>query len=200
MKEPQLFAVVDTETGGLNSNLHSLLDLAVVKLAIQPDGLIEVGPSISFKLKPKNDSYIVSPGALVVNNIDIRALGAEAVDYSTAVNKLKSFWNEYFEGKQVAMIGHNPAFDAGFLKAYLGEHYTEFFSHRAVDTSTLGRFLYHTGLFDTDLGSSDLLFKAFPFELPDETRHTALGDALRTAHAYKHMVEKFKMRSHNELP
>ena len=181
MEERLLF--IDTETGGLNPDRHSLLSLALV---VWED--MEIIDSQELLI---NDGHLsVTEEALSINKIDIKKHKEIAISSSQAIEKITLFISKHFpyQGK-ITLAGHNVHFDANFLKAFLSKNDKDFntcFSHRFIDTSSILYYLYITGHIKQKTISSDEAFKLF--EIKVEGRHTALGDALATAKLFNKLI------------
>ena len=111
--------VIDVETGGFNSATDALLEIAAVMIQFGPDGRLQRGESHSFHVRPFEGANL-EPASLAVNGIDpwhpLRpaipekdALGRIFTEVRTAM-KLQ-------DCKRAILVGHNAAFDLGFLNA-----------------------------------------------------------------------------------
>jgi DNA polymerase III epsilon subunit-like protein len=184
MTQPMLF--LDTETGGLEPRRHSLLSLGLV---------VGEGPRVvnSLEILVRHEHYVVSAGGLKVNRINLVEHHEAALEPPVALAVLDVFLDQHFPHmcKPIMLAGHNVAFDAAFLGAFLagqGRALEPRFSHRTVDTHSLAAGLRDAGRLPlADLGST-ALFAHFGIEVPEEKRHTALGDALATFELYWKLV------------
>jgi DNA polymerase-3 subunit epsilon len=82
------------------------------------------------------------------------------------------------------LAGHNVAFDVAFLKRLYrlaGVSYPDFYSHRLLDTASLGLFFILSGHLPSGVAKSDELFAYFQIPFDRDRRHSALGDARATA-------------------
>lgn len=185
MEERLLF--IDTETGGLNPDRHSLLSIALV---VWED--MEIIDSQELLI---NDGHLlVTEEALSINKIDIKKHKEIAIPSSQAIEKITLFISKHFpyQGK-ITLAGHNVHFDANFLKAFLSKNDKDFntcFSHRFIDTSSILYYLYITGIIEQKAISSDEAFKLF--EIQVEGRHTALGDAMATTKLFNQLIDLAK--------
>lgn len=187
-KRPFLF--LDTETGGLDPQRHSLLSIGLV---------VGEGASVlrSLEIFLKHDPYVVSGGGMAVNRIDLPAHDRMALEPLTALNVLDVFLNQFFpcKGEPIVLAGHNVGFDRAFLEIFLraqGRPIEPRFSHRIVDTHSLAAGLRDAGRLDVEDLSSTALFQHFGIQIPEEKRHTALGDALGTFELYWKLVERMQ--------
>jgi len=189
MSKNQTLLVIDTETGGLNCDQHSILSIAGV--IWQPG--IKVEPL--FDLYVKEHTVQTTSKALKINKIDLNEVyrGYEPYD---AVKKIRRSLDEYLglARKPIQLVGHNVAFDIGFIKRlykFAGLEFSADFRDRALDSCSILQFLMISGKVDGYRASADLLFKAAGVELKEEDRHTALGDAVATAHSLEALIKKF---------
>ncbi len=181
--------VIDTETSGLDPARHGVLALAAV---VWDDGRI----AGSFEAYIWEPGMEIDPESLAINQINLRWLQREGQSPSAAIGAFEAFLDKAFpaaksEGK-VRLVGHNLGFDLPFLKALYakaGYDYSRRFSHRAIDTaSILGALIVADRLRLPEAGSS-AAFAYFGIAPEADKRHTALGDAVATAHLLTRLVE-----------
>jgi len=174
--------VVDTETGGLDPQIHSILSLGAV---VWEDG--QIGDE--FEVLIAEQPLTVTARALEINRIDLVEHARHAVDPSEAMSSFRSFLARSMSGElksrdKIALVGHNVNFDVSFLRRLCrlsGAQFEGMFSHRTIDTAGLVRFLVLAGRLPLSGAGSDEAFKHFGIALPAGTRHTAVGDAKATA-------------------
>ena len=103
---------------------------------------------------------------------------------------------KHFGSAPITLVGHNIAFDQGFLGTFLrsqGRELEPRFNHRTIDTHAAAAVLRDGGRLPFDLRlSSGALFSFFGIAPAPELRHTALGDAIATHHLYWKLVERAK--------
>jgi len=185
MTQPMLF--LDTETGGLEPRRHSLLSLGLV---------VGEGPRVvnSLEILVRHEPYVVSAGGMKVNRINLVEHFEAALEPPVALAVLDVFLDQHFPHlcKPIVLAGHNVGFDQAFLAAFLegqGRALEPRFSHRLVDTHSLAAGLRDAGRLPLANLSSTALFAHFDIEVPEEKRHTALGDALATFALYWKLVD-----------
>ncbi len=185
MEDRLLF--IDTETGGLNPNKHSLLSLAMV--VWEDMKIID-----SQELLINDEILSVTEEALSINKIDIEKHKQSAISSSLAIEKIFLFINKHFpEQRKITIAGHNVHFDVSFLRFFFSqndENFSKFFSHRIIDTSSILYYLYLAGHIKQKVISSDEAFDYF--EIKVEGRHTALGDAIATAKLFTKLLSLTK--------
>jgi DNA polymerase-3 subunit epsilon len=180
--------VIDTETTGTDPAVHSILSFAVV---IYDNGSI----CGSFKTLVLEPGVVIEPGAFAVNGIT-REMIADAPGPTLAVQLFKNWLKENnLHGRQ-QIVGHNAAFDAGFLKRLwrlAGQDYEDQFSHRLLCTQTAALLLEQAGRLVLPGGSASLDAVADVFGLTRSTeKHDALEDALLSAQVLRKMMERLK--------
>ncbi len=180
---PHRLLFIDTETGGLDPGKHSLLSLALVVW----DG----GEIIDSREWLIDDGVLaVTAEALAINCIDLEKHRQTARSPQNVMPEILAFIEKHFPGKEkITLAGHNVHFDAAFLKTFFSANnkdFSEFFSHRIIDTSSILHYLYLAGKLKRKAVSSDEAFALFDIKV--EGRHTALGDALATARLFTQML------------
>lgn len=193
---------LDTETGGLNPDEHSLFEIGMVNLKIFDEGIglhFQYGPELD--LKVKHDTYHVTAKALEVNGIDIQKHHTEsAATDELNIELIREYFRrcEYYDEK-VIFLGHNIQFDIKFLSKYFDKHsqlyktkWDDLVSHRTVELSALGRALYHAGILDKDLSMSNASMSEINLDWEKYPRHTALGDAMAAAKVYEMLLTKMR--------
>ncbi len=178
---------VDTETGGLDADKHSLLSVAV--LVWENMKIID-----SLELLINDGKLFVTEEALAINKIDIKKHKKSAISPSEAIAQLLIFINKHFpQQREITLAGHNVQFDLSFLKILFSQNkkdFSKFFSHRIVDTSSILHYLYLAGHLKQRAISSDEAFELFDIKV--EGRHTALGDAVATAKLFNKLLHHTK--------
>ena len=185
MSQPYLF--LDTETGGLDPRKHSLLSLGLVV----GDGSRIVD---SLEVLVKHEPFVVSAGGMKVNRIDLVKHAETALEPAMAMTVLDVFLDQHFPHrcKPIVLAGHNVTFDQAFLAVFLesqGHSLEPRFSHRIVDTHSIAAALRDAGRLPLENLSSTALFAHFGILVPEDRRHTALGDSLATFELYWKLVE-----------
>ena len=184
------FCVLDTETGGLDSSIHSVLELAIVPLNEDLTTDLSIEP---FYARIKNYTYEVSKKALEVNGLDPNEGDSpykvvyDFVDWMRA-NKIE----------KINPLGQNWKFDEGFIRkllTYGGEEFEDFFHYHFEDTCSTARAINraHKGEFGESLFKSTSLKDLAEFFGIDYSKgHSAHGDCIVTAKVYKELLRIIK--------
>lgn len=192
---------IDTETGGLDPSVNSLLSIA---FAVWEDFKV-----ISAKEVLINDGILnTTPEALKINHIDIEQHSRNASSPVDALKQIQTFISKHFEpSEKITLGGHNINFDVNFFKSFAAKYnfpYDKVFSHRIVDTATILYYLYLAGKIKQKTISSTEAFALFGISVSE--RHTAIGDAIATAELFSVLLKliskntKLKRNKYNELP
>jgi DNA polymerase III epsilon subunit-like protein len=165
---------IDTETGGLDAEKHSLLTIA---LAVYSDG--EIIAEKDWAVKHKD--YIVTIKALEVNKIDLIEHNKIAIESNIVVQEIMMFIFNNFGNERPIIAGHNVEFDNGFMTRlfkYEYEVWAKHVSHRKLDTCSLINYLIVTGRANLESASLEESIKHFKIEV--NSRHTAKDDVRAT--------------------
>lgn len=176
---------IDTETGGYNPSIHSLL---TVGLVIWENGSIIESLEISI-----NDGHLnATKQALKINLIDLEKHREIAIPPPLAIKQIIQFVKDnFYQHEKVTLAGHNISFDIRFIRHLFDtNHYSfsEYFSHRSIDTSSILHYLYLSGKLSSKIIDSSGAFKHFGIEV--KGRHTALGDAIATAELFSKLINR----------
>ena len=169
------FAFIDLETTGLNVRQHEIIEIGCVLTT--PD--LKVVEEFSLKIKPKNIAN-ADPTALKINHYNEKNW-EKAVDLEDAI---KIFAEKV---KNHIMIGHNVAFDSGFLEqAFSQTGVSNTMHYHKLDTVSVAWAKMHK---DPDLEHFSLRELCLRFGIKNEQAHTALSDARATYELYKKLME-----------
>ena len=169
---------MDTETGGLDPAVESILTLGMVVL--QDEEIVD-GTLIKI-VEPVINAH---PRALAVNGINLDTHITTGVGPVAAVGQVKEFLTRNGFTGSVNPAGHNVPFDVGFVKrlySIAGVKYSRDFSYRALDTISLAAGLTLAGrLYGQRELSLDALCRRFGIQIRTGVTHEALEDARATA-------------------
>ncbi len=198
------YFVLDTETGGLDPNTHSLMEIAGV---VVKNGKIVY--EYSTLVKSRNGKYSCGEYARKLHGITDEMCEENGKEPYEIVADLYGIKNKFFNGSPMTIVAHNAAFDISFVKQMYNEEfgpcrekpiyeklkradYDSVFARNAIDTATMALILRSFNKLPFDRCSLDNILKFYNLEVPQEKRHTALGDARQTALAFIAMREDLK--------
>ncbi len=182
--------VVDVETGGFNARTDALLEIAVVLLELNTEGLLERGETIRYHVKPFEGANL-EPASLAVNGIDPHHPLRPAIDERDALQRtFREVRRAVRESRcsRAVLVGHNAHFDLGFV-------------NEAVERSSIKRNPFHPfSCFDTAtlcgvaFGQTVLARAVIAAGMDwDETQaHSASYDAEVTADLFCEVVNRYR--------
>lgn len=180
------YIVIDTETGGLDAEKHSLLEVAFIYIR---EGK-EVG---KYRALVKRDEYRVTPEALAVNGIDLAKAKKDGYTLEDIADDVMNDIKWYYRNCKTKpmFLGFNVEFDKKFIYGQLltAQKLSNFMHYKSVDVFGIGQFLV-TALNltpkTTRLSGFMELFGLGNEE--SEGRHTAMYDAEMTWKVYNHFI------------
>ena len=190
MSKKQRFLVVDTETGGLDCQDHSILSIAGVSWT--PND--EVKPVFDLFIKENEINTIEK--ALKINKIDLNEVKSKGFSPKEAVSKIRGHLDAHFgfDRRPIQLVAHNAPFDLGFIRRLyrLAEQDMNLdFRDRALDSCSILQFLMISGKVKGFRASADVLFESAGVKIAEKDRHTAFGDAFATAKSLDILLDKF---------
>ncbi len=169
------FAFIDIETTGLNLLLNEIIEIGCVLTTES----LEIIEEFELKIKPEHIEN-ADPAALKVNHYD-------ANEWKSAYPLLKAMKIFSKKVKDCIMVGHNVAFDAGFLEyAFNKTNLTNTMHYHRLDTVSIAWAKMHN---DPKLEHFSLRGLCVLFGIKNERAHTALSDARATYELYKKLME-----------
>lgn len=124
------YVVIDTETTGLDHEVHELLSLGAM---VMIDGVIT--ETLEVKIRPRKIE-LADAKALEVNGYS-EYRWRNALDPDLACNLIRAFFLQHRDG---TIVGHNVKFDIGFLKSFCSEFgYDLYIPFGYVDTRDVCR-------------------------------------------------------------
>ena len=174
--------VVDVETGGFNAETDALLEIAAVMIEIDAEGVLRRGVTHNYHVKPFEGARI-EPAALQVNGIDpyhpLRPALPERDALQRIFREIRHAMKAY-ECRRAILVGHNAAFDLGFLNATVKRSDIKrnpFHPFSCFDTATLAG----AALGQTVLAKAALVAG---LDWDQASAHSAHYDAERTAELF----------------
>ena len=181
--------VVDLETAGFNSATDALLEMAVVIPEMKGSGELVIQASYREHIIPFKGANL-EPAALKFNGIDPHHPFRMAIDEKEALTNLFKPVRQAVKDQgctRAILVGHNPAFDIGFMNAAVERTQFKrnpFHPFSTFDTATLGGLAYK----QTVLAKAA---KAAGIEWDSEQAHSALYDAEQTALLFCKIVNQW---------
>ena len=181
--------IVDIETAGFNPKKNALLEIAAVIVEINSYNQLEITERYTTHVVPFKNSEL-DPAALKFNGIDPHHPFRMAIEEKEALELLfkpiKAAVKRN-ECTRAILVGHNPAFDIGFLNAAI--HRTQikrspFHPFSTFDTATLGGLAYR----QTVLAK---IAHAAGLDWDNAKAHSALYDAEKTAELFCKIINRW---------
>ena len=185
--------VVDIETGGFDNERDALLEIAAVIIRMDDFGVVHPAPVVSTHVVPFPGANI-DPRSLEITGIDpthpFRAAVEEREALDVIFKPVRSALKDY-ECQRAILVGHNAAFDLGFLNAAIrrtGHKRSPFHLFSCFDTATLAGLAYGQTVLNKAV-------QAAGFEWNASEAHSAIYDAERTALVFCDIVNRWKAMS-----
>lgn len=184
MKKQRL-AFIDTETTGLNYDLHELIQIGAVIVDQNWDTTdgkptFEIVEEFELKIKPERISD-ADPVALRVNGYD----PSEWIFGYTLPQAMEIFAKKT-EGS--IMVAHNVCFDFGFIeKAFRITGIENKMHYHKLDTISIAFAKLHS---DHEIEKFSLRVLAQHFQIENKNAHTALSDARATFQLYQKLMSR----------
>lgn len=184
------YLVLDTETGGLDPNQHSLIEVACHKTTSRFQVLD------TFQMRIKHKFYGIDPDSLQINKIDLR----DASSWIVSDEAKKSFFRfldvpEDIDVKgtsslKYTLCGTNIVFDIGFIKKWIGDRaFEQCFTIRPEEITSGFAFLQNAGIVPFSQGYQlKHMLQALGIEFDSENLHGALYDADMATKCAREMV------------
>ena len=174
----------------------TVIDMETTGFSIgKNDRLIEIGAASIVNGNIQNETfhtYIDPKRDIPVEITRLTGIDDQKVNNAPeATNGISSLFRFIENNKSSCIIGHYVDFDLFVLKRELSREKLSFSKPKAIDTLDLIQFLYPT--WDT----KDLNEYAKIFNVPVFSRHTAIGDALTTAHLYRVLINEFEEKGYS---
>ncbi|HCH23530.1 MAG TPA: ribonuclease T [Oceanospirillaceae bacterium] len=182
--------IVDVETAGFNNATDALLDIAAVIIDMDEDGLLYISDSVQANVAPFEGANLEA-AALEFTGIDPFDPDRQALAEKDALDKIFKPIRKAVKAagcKRAILVGHNAAFDIGFVNAAAQrtQHKRNpFHPFSTFDTATLAGLAF---------GQTVLAKACHAAEIPFSNReaHSALYDAEKTADLFCHIVNRWR--------
>jgi ribonuclease T len=182
--------VVDIETGGFNAETDALLEIAIVLLTMDENGLLSPGETHACHVLPFPGAHL-NPDCLAVNRIDPYHPFRFAVEELEALRQMFNPIRKELKKQgcqRAVLVGHNPWFDLSFLQAAARrcqKKSSPFHSFTTFDTATLAAMAYG----ETILVKAAL---AAGIEFNRDEAHSAIYDAEKTAELFCKIMNRWQ--------
>lgn len=188
--------VVDVETAGFDCHSHALLEIAAVPITMNGSGKVIPGETIDCHVEPFEGAQL-DPRALEFTGIDPYHPFRMAKPEAEALELIFEPIAELIRLEQCSraiLVGHNPFFDLGFIKAAAkrqGFKKMPFHQFSTFDTATLGGLAFG----QTVLARAA---RAAGIKWDNQEAHSAVYDAERTAELFCNIVNRWDSLSQAE--
>ena len=182
--QESIFAVLDTETTGLNVNEgHRIISIAATKIK-------------NLKITNEILDELVNPEREISEpSIKIHNITQEQVQNKPVLKELDEKIYNFLEN--TVLVGHNLNFDIKFIVSS-GPYTT--IAHRVKNIVTIDTIYLSAGIYP-HFNSYELSFlcKTLKIQTEDQTRHSALGDSVITARLFLHLLEEAGKKNINTI-
>lgn len=181
--------VVDVETAGVDPSKNALLEMCVVLVNIDEDGLFYRGSTHFEHILPYEGSHLDAK-SLEFNQIDPFQPLRFAVDEGVALKNLFAPINQALKQsrcQRAVLVGHNAWFDLLFIKEAVARTGVKspFHAFTCFDTATLAGLVYGQTVLAKAAKAAGIKFD------PNEA-HSAIYDAEKTADLYCTMLNTWR--------
>lgn len=171
-----VYVVFDTETTGLEPQTDEVVQLGAVRVV---NG--KRVPSETFET-------LVNPGiAIPKRSTDVHGIDTEMVADAPAFDEVCAKFHAY--AADSILIAHNAAFDMAFLHKQTANQNLGF-DHPVLDTVLMSAAIFGASAVHT----LDAICARLDITIPEDMRHTAMGDAIATSEAFIAMIAIFEGR------
>jgi ribonuclease T len=182
--------VIDIETAGFNPKKNAILEIAAIIVEFNHQSDLEITERHSAHVIPFKNAEL-DESALKFNGIDPHHPFRMAIDEADALHKLFKPIRDAVKRNhctRAILVGHNPAFDIGFLNAAIQRTQVKrspFHPFSTFDTATLGGLVYQQTVLSK-------IVQAAGMDWDNEQAHSALYDAEKTAEIFCKIVNRWK--------
>ena len=188
---------VDVETGGVQPDIHALLEISAVLFTVGDDGQLAPSEHIWLHVLPF-EGAVIEDKALEINRIKPHHPLRPAVPEREALRRVFRVVRRELKAtgcSRAILVGHNAHFDLGVLNAAIkrsGIKRNPFHSFSVFDTCTLGGAMFGQTVMS-------LAVQAAGLEWNEERAHSALYDAQRCAQLFCEAVNRINDQSNPAL-
>lgn len=188
--------VVDVETAGVNPSKNALLEMCVVLINIDKNGVF-FRQSTHFEHILPFDGAVLDAESLAFNQIDPFQPLRFAIDEKEALQKLFVPINQALRAshcQRAVLVGHNAWFDLLFIKEAVARTSLKspFHAFTCFDTATLAGLIYGQTVLAKAAKAAGIKFD------PNEA-HSAIYDAEKTADLFCIMLNTWRENLHANI-
>lgn len=182
--------VVDVETGGFDAKRDALLEICAIIIHMDEHGTVYPGQPISTHVVPFPGANI-DPRSLEVTGIDPEHPFRDAKDERTALDLIFQPIRKQVREQlcqRAILVGHNAAFDLGFLNAAIertGHKRSPFHPFSTLDTVTLAALAYGQTVLSKAVQAAGMPWNG-------QEAHSAVYDSQCTADLFCHVVNRWR--------
>lgn len=182
--------VVDVETAGFDPQRHALLEIAACIIRLDEDGRLHPAPTLACHVLPFIGAEM-DPRALAFNRIDPDHPFRDAVPEKEALTRILTPIRKAVKTtgcNRAILVGHNAAFDLGFLKAAVertGYKRNPFHSFSVFDTVSLAGLAFGQTVLARAAQAAGLGWD-------NGEAHSAIYDAQQTARLFCRIVNRWQ--------
>ncbi|HAT2148560.1 ribonuclease T [Legionella pneumophila] len=182
--------VVDVETAGIDPQKNALLEMCIVLLDMDEQGLLKKESSYFEHILPFPGAEL-DQKSLEFNQIDPYQPLRFAVDEQTALERLFKPIHDLLKKnrcQRAVLVGHNAWFDLLFIKAAIKRTgiKSPFHAFTCFDTATLAGLIFGETVLAKAVQAAGLHFDS-------QEAHSAIYDAEKTADLFCLMINKWRM-------
>lgn len=182
--------VIDVETAGFNQKTDALLEVAASILRMDENGELYIHETLEFLIKPFEGANL-EKSALDFTGINPFAPGRQDIAESEALGQLFTKVRKELKSvscKRAILVGHNAAFDHGFLNAAIeraGIKRNPFHPFSSFDTASLAGLVYGQTVLAKACEAASIPFS-------NSEAHSAKYDTEKTAELFCDMVNRWR--------
>ncbi|ANH14295.1 TPA: ribonuclease T [Legionella pneumophila] len=182
--------VVDVETAGIDPQKNALLEMCIVLLDMDEQGLLKKESSYFEHILPFPGAEL-DQKSLEFNQIDPYQPLRFAVDEQTALERLFKPIHDLLKKtrcQRAVLVGHNAWFDLLFIKAAIKRTgiKSPFHAFTCFDTATLAGLIFGETVLAKAVQAAGLHFDS-------QEAHSAIYDAEKTADLFCLMINRWRM-------
>ena len=181
--------VVDVETAGVEPHKNALLEMCIVLLNVDDQGIFTQGESFFEHILPFKDAELDAK-SLAFNQIDPYQPLRFAIDEKLALQNLFTPINKALKQshcQRAVLVGHNAWFDLLFIKEAIKRTGVKspFHAFTCFDTATLAGLMYGQTVLAKAIKAAGI-----PFDTNEA--HSAIYDAQKTAELFCVMMNSWR--------